>query len=138
MPKKPCAHPGCGRLVDIGDTYCDLHTVAERKDRERRGAAARAKKPWSNWYGRKAWKDRRARQLKAEPLCRMCPLDSRRIATVADHIVPHSGDYGMFWFGELQSLCQHCHSSRKQKIERRSIGKGGLRVQPSVKCDQRG
>jgi 5-methylcytosine-specific restriction endonuclease McrA len=39
-------------------------------------------------------------------------------ASVADHKVPHRGDAELFWKGELQSLCAHCHSSAKQREEK--------------------
>lgn len=38
-------------------------------------------------------------------------------ADTADHIKPHRGDYDLFWFGELQSLCASCHSRHKQREE---------------------
>lgn len=61
---------------------------------------------------------RRAKQLDAEPLCRMCLARGiTRAATVADHINPHRGDDALFWDGELQSLCKHCHDKRKQLEE---------------------
>ena len=39
-------------------------------------------------------------------------------ASVADHVVPHRGDPGLFMEGELQSLCAACHSRHKQSEER--------------------
>lgn len=119
MPKKPCAHPGCSRLVEVGEGYCAKHEAVNKSDRNQRSDAARTKKPWAKWYGRKAWKNQRKRQLEAEPLCVMCPDHSKQLATVADHVIQHNGDHGLFWFGDLQSLCTHCHSSKKQRIERR-------------------
>jgi 5-methylcytosine-specific restriction enzyme A len=63
-------------------------------------------------------------QLLHEPLCRMCLADGRvEPATVADHIEPHHGDVNKFWLGKLQSLCRHCHESRKKFIERRGYDK---------------
>jgi len=38
-------------------------------------------------------------------------------ATVADHIEPHRGNKHKFWFGELQSLCDSCHSGPKKQME---------------------
>jgi hypothetical protein len=48
------------------------------------------------------WARRRAHQLRIEPLCRLC-LEAGRVtpATVADHIVPHRGDFTAFRLGEL-------------------------------------
>ena len=38
-------------------------------------------------------------------------------ATVADHVVPHRGNERLFWFGELQSLCEQHHNKTKKDIE---------------------
>jgi hypothetical protein len=32
-------------------------------------------------------------------------------ATVADHVVPHRGDYALFRLGKLRSLCVECHNA---------------------------
>lgn len=69
-------------------------------------------------YSTKRWRERRARQLAREPLCRFCAAQGRITpATVADHITPHRGDVQAFWTNELQSLCQSCHSGAKQQLE---------------------
>jgi len=69
-------------------------------------------------YNDKRWLARRAAQLRAQPLCVMCKASGVvRLATVADHIVPHRGDLNVFWYGELQSLCTTCHNRHKQQIE---------------------
>lgn len=126
MPKKPCAHPGCSRLVDLGSAYCEAHAAQDKRDRDRTADAKRASLPYRKWYKRKAWcgpDGRRARQLADEPLCALCPEHSKQLATIADHVVPHNGDHGLFWFGELQSLCKPCHDIKKQRLERRA-GRG--------------
>lgn len=72
------------------------------------------------------WRQRRADQLRAHPLCRLC-LEIRgeaRPATVADHITPHRGDPVLF-AGPLQSLCAPCHNGVKQSLE--SGGDGFIR-----------
>lgn len=38
-------------------------------------------------------------------------------ANVADHIEPHRGNYQLFFYGRLQSLCHAHHNSTKQQIE---------------------
>ena len=38
-------------------------------------------------------------------------------ATVADHVVPHNGDWNSFWTGALQSLCKPHHDGSKKEIE---------------------
>jgi 5-methylcytosine-specific restriction protein A len=75
--------------------------------------------PWKNWYSLKRWRDRRAEQLRSEPLCRFCTQDGAvTAASHADHIIPHRGDAVQFWHGSLQSLCAHHHQSDKQREEK--------------------
>jgi 5-methylcytosine-specific restriction enzyme A len=55
-------------------------------------------------------------------------------ATVADHVVPHDGDWNAFLTGALQSLCEHCHNSTKRRIDlgappRRYSGEDGYPVE---------
>lgn len=76
-------------------------------------------------YNNKRWRKRRAAQLMAEPLCRMCTESGRFTqATVADHIEPHNNDTEKFWFGALQSLCKLHHDSAKQSFERTGVMRG--------------
>lgn len=98
-------------------------------------AKRRKEQPWRRWYWSRRWKEKKARQKKAEPLCRSCAARGMsRAATTADHIVPHRGDPLLFWYGELQSLCDTCHSSAKQREEvegfSRDVGGDGWPVDP--------
>lgn len=88
-------------------------------DRRRRQA-----KPSRRWYSTGAWQARRADQLAREPNCRMHWEREGAIvpAKVADHVVPHRENPTLFWHGDLQSLCTACHSSVKQREERRGVG----------------
>ncbi len=125
MPMKPCAATGCRSLVNVGTSHCDRHKVEVKIERWRETDRDRATKPSRKWYKRAAWKGpkgRRLMQLKAEPLCRLCPDWSKQPATIADHIMPHREDHALFWFGQLQSLCKSCHDIKKQRIERRAEG----------------
>lgn len=71
----------------------------------------------SHLYNSRAWRKRRALQLRHEPLCRYCQRMGRVTeATVADHIEPHRGDLDKF-NGPLQSLCKLCHDSVKAREE---------------------
>jgi 5-methylcytosine-specific restriction enzyme A len=75
---------------------------------------------WDHFYGTAYWQRRRSLQLGAEPLCRFCADGGIvRPATVVDHVEPHKGDWNLFVLGELQSLCDDCHNSRKKIIEAR-------------------
>jgi hypothetical protein len=50
--------------------------------------------------------------LRLQPLCEIC-LQADRVtpATVADHVVPHRGNYELFRLGKLRSVCAECHDS---------------------------
>jgi len=57
--------------------------------------------------------------LARHPLCAEHEGRGRKVAAVlVDHIVPHCGDYGLFWDEDnWQSLCKPCHD-RKTARER--------------------
>jgi 5-methylcytosine-specific restriction enzyme A len=90
---------------------------------------------YEKWYHTQRWQRRSARQRREHPLCKMC-LDRGIVerAEVADHVIAHKGDYQLFWFGALQSLCLRCHTGTKQRAEKsgqsfdRSIGADGFPV----------
>ena len=76
-------------------------------------------RPWRGWYNLAAWKRRRAFQLASEPLCVECLAQGRETAAnTADHVIPHKGDWELFIAGQLQSLCETCHSAIKQRAEK--------------------
>jgi len=78
--------------------------------------ARRNAPPWRAWHSSYRWQKRRAAQLRAQPMCEMCKARGvDRVATVANHIKRHQGDYHLFWFGELNSLCAACHNSDQQR-----------------------
>ncbi|WP_238257878.1 HNH endonuclease [Methylobacterium gnaphalii] len=55
----------------------------------------------------------------------MCLADGITCAaTTADHVVPHRGDVEAFWSNELQSLCNACHNSVKQREEQSTLHRG--------------
>ena len=70
-------------------------------------------------YGSR-WQKARAGFLRSHPLCADHQKRGHIVeATVVDHIVPHRGDYELFWSrGNWQSLCKTCHDSAKQRIEK--------------------
>lgn len=89
-----------------------------------------------SWYGLARWKKRRRAQLMREPLCRYClERGTVTVATVADHIDRHDGDWNRFWLGPLQSLCESCHNSLKKRQEARGyksdIDSNGWPIDPS-------
>jgi len=65
----------------------------------------------------------------------MCLAEGRIVAArIADHVEPRRGDPIKFWTGRLQSLCAHCHESRKKRSEHRgydnTIGADGWPIDP--------
>ena len=101
----------------------------------RKLAANPAALPWRRLYGLQEWRNRRRHQLAKDPLCVIC-LAADRItpATVADHVVPHKGDYRAFKLGDLRSLCAECHDGLqpafKHKPYRPDIGADGYPLDP--------
>lgn len=70
------------------------------------------------------WQKERLIFLAENPLCVMCSTaENPVIATVIDHIRPHGGNQDLFWDRtNWQALCAHCHSSTKQRAEKRGRG----------------
>jgi 5-methylcytosine-specific restriction enzyme A len=101
MPRRaprPCAVPGCPRLVREG-SYCAEHLAERRRSQDaRRGTAAQ------RGYGQH-WRKIRARFLRKYPRCARCGA----VATVAHHI-KRVRDGGRHTEDNLMALCAACHS----------------------------
>lgn len=102
----------CGKVIPAGQRCtCQAQRDKERKarfDQTRPSARQRG-------YDSK-WDRERGVYLAVHRTCVKCPNP----ATVVDHIVPHKGDMKLFWDRKnWQALCASCHSSRKQREERR-------------------
>lgn len=112
---KPCAYPGCPRLVARG--YCDIH---------RRCQPDYHKPDHQRLYNTARWKQLRRRQLAYQPWCADCLTEGYYVqATDVDHVKPHKGDERLFYdANNLQSLCHVCHS-RKTAEELRARREGG-------------
>ena len=99
---RPCGRPGCSELVREG--RCPPH---EREHRQRLEATRLSRQ--RRGYGSR-WEASRRGWLRAHPKCVKCG----RPANVVDHIVPHKGDWSLFWDfrGNVQSMCTPCHSKK--------------------------
>jgi 5-methylcytosine-specific restriction enzyme A len=121
-PKKPCAEPGCYRLVESSERRCPEHAAQAKerlRDYERLRSRLRraATGSVSGFYSSMLWKHPRtglrAIQLRREPLC--CdPYQvhgGRPVAgSVADHKIDHHNDPSVFFdANNLQTLCTYCH-----------------------------
>jgi len=81
-------------------------TTLHKKNQKRDSAHKRGYD--ANW--RKASKS----FLRAYPMCeRHLDRDQWVPASVVDHVIPHKGDYELFWDEEnWQSLCKRCHDHK--------------------------
>jgi 5-methylcytosine-specific restriction protein A len=91
----------------------------------RRPQRSKYAQQYRHLYNTALWLRRRKHQLEEHPYCKMCEEDGHtRVATIADHVIPHKGDRQLFFEGELQSLCKQHHDSSKQQIERKGFRNG--------------
>lgn len=100
MPRRQCI--ACLGYAIEGTSRCPAHSRSWQKTPQLRAR--------SSLYNTRAWRERRARQLAAFPLCVVCG----RRAVIADHI-DNIGAGGSF-DGPLQSLCK-IHHNRKTARE---------------------
>lgn len=94
--------------------------VREPRYRQRKAsrdlAAARDKDRESSWkrgYDDR-WRRASKRFLQDHPLCQVHLEDNLLVsASCVDHIIPHKGDYELFWDeANWQSLCKPCHDRK--------------------------
>lgn len=116
-PLRPCAYPGCPKLVQPPARYCEQHRQHERQsarqyDAERGTAHQRD-------YGAR-WRRERAMHLAREPLCRDCLAEGRVTPATEVHHEPDRNDPNY----ELVSLCRLHHNRRtaRQVAEWRAAG----------------
>lgn len=112
-PKRPCSHPGCGKLTH--GPRCEEHRQQQRKQLDKaRGSAA------SRGYDHR-WQRERRLYLTQHPLCVLCSAEGRvTAATVVDHVVPHKGDRVLFWdHNNWQALCKPCHDTKTAREDGR-------------------
>ena len=90
---------------------------------------------YRDWYQLGRWRKRADFQKREHPLCGLCLAKGLVVrAVIADHVVPHRGNWNEFWLGALQSLCRNCHESGKKFQElrgfRSDIGEDGFPIDP--------
>ena len=100
-----CQQPGCGVRVRSG--FCVDHRPLRRSTTV------------DGWYKSARWRHPvyglRARVLRDQPFCagpgcRRLLIDGN---ADVDHIVPHRGDWRLFWSrANLQGLCRECHARK--------------------------
>ena len=113
-PLKPCAYPGCGKLVKPDERYCEEHRKlinrGYKKDRE--------DKDIQKIYSSKRW--RRIRELKMKEcggLCQECLKKGFIVkAEVVDHIIEIKDGGCVFCLDNLQCLCKRCHAKKTARV----------------------
>jgi len=112
MPRAAPSIRACGCVLAPGER-CQ-HSI--QRDRERK-ARFDQKRPSARERGYDTkWQKEAKAFLAANPRCCMCGAPSQLV----DHKTPHRGDKRLFWSrSNWQPLCTPCHSSRKQREERR-------------------
>ena len=108
------------------------HLTPHRQPERKRSRQSSLPPHVAKLYSTARWQKRREWQLAREPLCRAC-RQSKLVtkATVADH-VEQCTDEQTFWEGELMSLCNPCHQSKRQAESRRA------KWQPKSGCSSNG
>jgi 5-methylcytosine-specific restriction protein A len=105
--KHPCNKIGCRELTD--GRFCATH----HKQREYGRGTAHQRGYNTRWRKYRMW------YIKEHPLCAQCQDNGKITPTYAvDHIVPHRGDYDLFWNEDNhQPLCEHHHNSKTGRGE---------------------
>ena len=103
-PLRPCAHPGCPKLVD--GRFCPAHDKQDMREynRYRRDPETRKR------YG-SAWRKIRARYIALHPICEACLREGRYTPAEHVHHKIELSNGGTHDDENLCSLCKHHHSS---------------------------
>lgn len=113
MPMRPNRLCACGKVVASNVICLCVQRRKAEADKRRPTASQRG-------YGGQ-WAKARAGYLASHPTCVMVLSTGTcgKPATVVDHVVPHKGNQSLLWDkGNWAALCQHCHNSIKQSLER--------------------
>lgn len=105
-PVRPCSNLGCPTLTK--ERFCGSHKQKYQQSyNQNRGSATK------RGYDAE-WRRGRAAFLMKNPLCLHCSKQGLVMAsTVVDHIVPHKGNFELFWDrGNWQPLCKSHHDSK--------------------------
>lgn len=113
-PLRPCSYPGCSALVESG--RCEKHRATDKQKMREYNRKRYAE--YQHMYGAR-WKKARKVFLAEHPLCAECERQGKIVpATVVDHIVPHKGDYDLFWDQDnWQPMCGPCNSRKAAREE---------------------
>lgn len=112
---RPCNYPGCRNYAEHRG-YCAEHYDIIKKRKQ--NSCKHTRYTGAVSYRTARWNRARVAYLSEHPVCIKCGAP----ATEVDHIIPHCGDYNLFWdVNNWQSLCHSCHS-RKTVLEDGGFG----------------
>lgn len=105
-PKKPCTYPGCSKLTTGGPCSEHKRKINRQYDKKRD-----EEQPWRAWIHSTRWRKASDMHKAEHPLCAECERQGRITPVyVTHHIIPHEGDYELFWDeSNWESSCQMHH-----------------------------
>jgi 5-methylcytosine-specific restriction enzyme A len=100
-----------------------MHRPAGARTKQERGrehdVRRQRSQPWRAFYRTREWREIRARQRAAQPLCERCLKAGKTVPmAVVNHVERHRGDWAKFIAGPFESLCKPCHDGEVQREER--------------------
>ena len=109
--KHPCSYPGCPEIT--AERFCQKHEDLA-KERLREYDKERDQTEERQWIHSPRWRKASRMFLDEHPLCAQCERHGKTTgAFLVDHIVPHEGNYDLFWDeSNWQSLCNPCHEEK--------------------------
>ncbi len=122
-PKKPCPGKGprynaCPNLINSGEICCPQCLPFVKKANKEYNQL-RDQTEERQWIHSPRWRKASRIFLDEHPLCAECKRKGKVTAAyLVDHIIPHGGNYDLFWDeSNWQSMCNPCHEE-KHKGER--------------------
>lgn len=111
-PKKPCAQPGCPRLVR-DRPRCEEHTKAKRRRDDARRKSYRERGYDARWDRVAAW------YRSKYPLCEDCADRGETVlGEFVHHVVPWQEGGAKYDEDNLRHLCRTCHARAHARLER--------------------
>lgn len=123
LPKKICRHPGCNSVTD--SKYCAVHAPMHSAMFENAETFNYKRKTSTQRGYNSRWRKASKMFLKEHPLCECeeCVKYGRlKTANVVHHIVPHRGNYELFWDDRnWQAMNKRCHDRHTFRETRKGI-----------------
>lgn len=111
--KHPCHKPGCKNLTSA--KYCDAHAeLQQRENQQHQRLIDERRDPLTRKQYNGHWARYSQQYRRHHPFCIECEREGILTASeVVDHIIPHRGDYALFWdVNNHQPLCERHHTAK--------------------------